>query len=548
MKYIYDNKLKDILINTKSISKDLLNTYKTSNGISFIEFLLKEDIVSFELMSEILFNHFSTKSYKLYLDSISSDAITKFDYNIASKYSFLPFLLEGDKIHIAMANPFNDQAYEDIKLISNSKIEVYFANPTEIRFFINHFYNMNNIDTIVEEFKSKSIVQGVDNYPIVKIINSILDSATLVGASDIHIEPLEKNLRIRFRIDGVLKEHQTIDKNLFSNIVSRLKIMAGLDISISRYPQDGHFKEEHCIQNVDFRLSTLPTIFGEKIVIRIVYKKGLIFDLNGENLDFFEEDIEEIKLLLENNHGAILVTGPTGSGKSTTVSSFISYLNKEEVNIITIEDPVENVIEGVIQVNVDNKINLDFHNVLRSILRQDPDIIMIGEIRDRETANIAIRAAITGHLVFATLHTNGAVSSISRLIDLGIEDYFISEAIKGIISQQLVRKLCNYCKKKIEISEKFAVILNIEKSSYIYESTGCRECFYTGYKGRFAIYEILTMDSKIKSFIESKASFENIKEVLEEDGMSTIKDSAIRHLLNGNTSLEEIFKVLHGIL
>lgn len=548
MNYIQDDKLKNILIATKTINANVLSKYDTSNNLGLIDYLLKQNIISYEVISNILYKYFSIRSYKLTTRNISKEAIEKFDYSVVIKYMFLPFMLGNNKIHIVMCNPLNYQNYENIKLLAKSEIEVYFSNPIDIKFFIDHFYNSKNMNSMVEDFNNNETNKSIEDFSIVKIINSIINSSILKGASDIHIEPLEFTLRIRFRIDGVLKEQQIIDKKLYPNIVSRLKIMSGMDISITRYPQDGHFKEEFSSNNVDFRLSTLPTIFGEKIVIRLIYKQGLIFNLKENTLGFFDEDIENIKSLLKNRQGAILVTGPTGSGKTTTLSSFISYLNNEDVNIITIEDPVENIIEGVSQVTINNKIDLNFYNVLRSILRQDPDIIMVGEIRDKETASIAIRAAITGHLVFTTLHTNDALSSISRLLDMGVEDYFITAAVKGIISQRLIRKLCSNCKAKFTIPKTAAKKLGISEGTIIYNAVGCKDCFDTGYKGRFAVYELIIMNNKIKSLIENKASFEHIKETLIKDGMVSIKDNAIKHVLNGNTTLDEVNKVLHGIL
>jgi len=543
MGYIEEEKLKNILIQTNTItSKSLNSLYDKSANDSLIDYLIKKKLVDYKPLSNIIYQYFSIPSHKLSIEGVSEEALKVFDIKNVNKYLFFPFSVENGKVHIAMSNPLNDQARNDIRLISNRSVEIYFSNPSDIKLFINHFYNIKQIDSMTEQFKNNDTKNIVENAPVVKIVDMIISDAILVKASDIHIEPNKTNLRIRFRIDGVLKKVLEIDKCLAENIISRLKIMAGLDISNTKSSHDGHFKQPD-IDNIDFRISTLPTIFGEKVVIRLIYEHGLLFDLEADG-GFFEDDIEDIKQLLKNSSGAILVTGTTGSGKTTTLASFISHINKEGINIVTIEDPVENVLEGITQVSVNSQANLDFNNALKTILRQDPDVIMVGEIRDNETAAMAIGAAITGHLVFTTLHTNDALSSIVRLIDMGIESYAVSAAVKGIISQRLVRKLCNYCKKEVILQESIAKTLNLEPNTHIQEKVGCKFCLDTGYKGRFAIYEFIIMTDKLKSLIENKAGFEEIRETLIKDDMVTIKDNAIKHLINGNTSLEEVLKVI----
>lgn len=324
---------------------------------------------------------------------------------------------------------------------------------------------------------------------------------------------------------------------LLEQLISRLKIISGMDISEKRLPQDGSFKFN---EQISFRVSTLPTINGEKAVIRLIYVDNN--DLNKNNLGFFEEDLPYIEKLFQNLYGAIIITGPTGSGKTTTLNSFIKDLNTNEVNIVTVEDPVENIIYGVNQININPKINFDFPMALRAILRQDPDIIMLGEIRDSITANIAMRSAITGHLVLTTLHTNDAISSIMRLRDMGIENFMISSAVKGVISQRLVRRLCPHCKKEIKISEADAKIFSLPINTIVYESSGCEFCNNIGYKGRLALYEYFLVDEKIRSLIENKSSYDEIKYYLSEKNFLTLKDNAIKNALLGNTSLREIYK------
>jgi len=372
----------------------------------------------------------------------------------------------------------------------------------------------------------------------VNILNELIQNAISKSASDIHIEPFENLIRIRFRIDGVLHVIKSFDIKILDNLIARLKIISLMDISEKRLPQDGKFKFN---ENINFRISTLPTVHGEKAVIRIIYTENN--ELEKHNLGFFQEDLIVLEKLFKNKHGAVIITGPTGSGKTTTLNSFIKNLNSQEINIITVEDPVENIIHGVNQVNINLKINFDFPDSLRAILRQDPDIIMIGEIRDFITADIAIRSAITGHLVLSTLHTNNAISSIMRLSDMGIESFMIAAALKGIISQRLVRKLCPHCKRAVNINLDDANFLNLKHDQIIYESVGCDACDQIGYKGRFALYEYFILDSKLINLIENKNSYESIKKyLLHEKNMITIKDNAIKNILLGNTSLSEVYK------
>ncbi|MCL1925494.1 MAG: GspE/PulE family protein [Defluviitaleaceae bacterium] len=380
------------------------------------------------------------------------NALSLIDYNFSKETECLPMKLEKNKLHIAMANPLNKQILESIYLyFKNYELAIYYLEAETLSEYREHFFN--------EKIESLT--------PAVQTIESLIEQAILKRASDIHIEPAKDYINVRFRIDGHLQEQQSLRLSLLAMIVTRLKIMAGIDISGTRIPRDGSIKKEYNLQeNIDFRISTIPTVFGEKAVIRLIYKETE--NLTIENI-FKREDLTLVKSFLKGN-GIVLLTGPTGSGKTTTLHSFLKYLNKTEKNIVTIEDPVENTIEGITHINVSE--NLNFSKILRHVLRQDPDIIMIGEIRDRETAEIAIRAANTGHLVLSTLHTNDAKSAITRLYDLGIEDFMLKNTLKGVIAQRLFRKLCS-CNKK----------------------SGCESCFYTGFRGRIPIYEILTFEN-----------------------------------------------------
>lgn len=527
MDILQNDKLKSILINEKIINKStVLNSIP-----NLIEFLLTERLVSYNVLKNILIQHFSIKSTDLTEVNINKKACDVLKHETALKYTAFPFDIKTKTLYIAIADPLNTQAIEDISIATNMKVVAFFAEPSQVSLFIDRYYNFNDDHDIESEISSAT-----------ETINSLIKSAILQKASDIHIEPNENHAKVRFRLDGALISHQLISVSIFPKLLSRLKTLANLDIAEYRFPKDGSFKLSE-INNVDFRISTLPTIFGEKVVIRLIYKEISNFSFENNNLGFSATDIETIKTLLKSPNGAILVTGPTGSGKTTTLSCFISHLNKDEVNITTIEDPVENIIPGVNHVSINAKIGLHFINVLRHILRQDPDIIMIGEIRDTETASIVIRAAITGHLVLSTLHTNDALSTIVRLMDMGIEKYLLIEAIKGIISQRLVRRLCNYCKRTTNspawFTRKFAI-----NNTLLYEKVGCKKCFGTGFNGRFAIYEIIIITPELKKYIANN-SLEEIK-ILMENELVTIKKNAINSLLEGNTTLEEVYSLIMG--
>ncbi|MDR1150442.1 MAG: GspE/PulE family protein [Clostridiales bacterium] len=377
----------------------------------------------------------------------------------------------------------------------------------------------------------------INNDNVVELLKNILEKATSFHASDVHIEPFKSLLRIRLRVDGTLIEILNLKKNISENLISRIKVISGLDISECRLPQDGNFVFKN---NINVRVSILNTVYGEKAVLRIIYSDERFLDKN--NLGFFENDLKAIEKVFKSTHGAIIITGPTSSGKTTTLNSFIKNINDIDKNIFTIEDPVENFIFGVNQVDINPKINFDFSDALRAILRQDPDIIMIGEIRDLKTAEIVVRASITGHLVLATMHTNDSISAINRLIDMGINKFMIAAGVNIIISQRLVRRLCDNCKKKIKINKTDSQFLNINQESFIYEAVGCDKCRQIGYTGRFVIYEYFIFDDDIRSMFNNENYIDRIKKYLELKKMSKLIDNGIKNLLLGKTSVEEIKK------
>lgn len=477
---------------------------------------------------------------------------------ILRKYTLIPFEFSKtgpNLLRVAMADPNDFIAIDDLSIITNCNIEPVIATASDIAAAIDKYYGNAEVMavakryTLEKEIQNKekdeqiNINENVNQSPIVLLVKSIIEQAVRQRASDIHIEPFEKYVRIRYRVDGVLYETMKYELNLLSAITARIKIIAGMDISEKRKPQDGRIAITVDRQEYDIRVSSLPTVFGEKIVLRINSKKLLMKE--KKELGFSEEDLVKFNTILSKPHGLILVTGPTGSGKSTTLYTALSELNKDDVNIITVEDPVEANIDGINQIQVNSKVDLTFANALRSILRQDPDIIMIGEIRDNETAEIAIKASITGHMVVSTLHTNSAVSSITRLMDMEVEPYLIADAVVGIIAQRLVRKLCPSCKKprQATVLEKELLHIDVSKEQIIYEPSGCHFCNYTGYLGRIGVYEILPISPAIRVSISHKEGASKIKEIALQEGMKTLKMSAIHYCLDGITSLQEIKKI-----
>ena len=426
---------------------------------------------------------------------------------------------QGCQVEAAMANPFDQQTIRALQMKLGRGVIPVFATETELGHYIDRIYQGN---IYIEGETSEASV----------IIDLLISSAINQRASDIHIEHSEGMARLRFRVDGHLKIHEYLAKEMASRLITRLKILANLDIADHRLPKDGGFTLP-AYSDIDFRVSTLPTIFGEKVVIRLIYKNAQAYSLASGKLGFSPEDTVIIRKLLKHQTGAILVTGATGSGKSTTLSSFLNELNKEGTNITTVEDPVEHVISGVNHVNINDKIHVGFSTLLRNILRQDPDIIMIGEIRDQETAKMMIEASLTGHLCLSTLHTNDAVSTLSRLTDMGIEPYLLLEAIRGVISQRLVRRLCA-CKKAGKLPSWLAARYHIPPETTVYERQGCPACFQTGYEGRFAIYEILVIN-------ENEAAKTALLEGTYVMEKGTMVEKALEAVCRGDTSLEEIY-------
>ncbi|RAK06707.1 type IV pilus assembly protein PilB [Halanaerobium saccharolyticum] len=483
--------------------------------------------------------------------------------NIARRYLAVPIEKNNQgKLKVVMADPTDLIAIDDIEMLSNLSVDPLYGAPRQIRSAIDRLYGNDDIDisNIFEDFNLEGIKdvsdnqneqiyeeeelrEMVDEAPIIKLANYIISKAYQKGASDIHIEPEDDKIRVRFRIDGVLKKEMTAPKSSHRALVSRIKIIANLDITEQRVPQDGRIKMIFKGEKLDMRVSTLPTIKGEKIVIRLLAQNTNLLDL--DNLGLTDYNRKKLGELIKKPNGVLLLTGPTGSGKSTTLFAALNELNSPQINMVTIEDPVEYQIAGINQVQAKEKSGLTFAKTLRSILRQDPDIIMIGEMRDQETAEIAVRSALTGHLVFSTLHTNDAVSSITRLTDIGLAPYLVAASLNGVVAQRLVRRLCPYCKEKRKLETTELKFLDNPDFEVAYFAVGCEKCNNTGYDGRLAIQEIFEVDSQVKEMISNNLSREKISEYAKNKGMITLKEDGIVKIKAGETDVSELERIIY---
>ena len=564
MNYRKKIRLGDVLMSRGLINQNQLNMAlkeQKEKGRMLGEMLVELGYVTQEKINDILCEMLNIEFIDLQVEEPEENVRDLIPEEVMRKYTLVPMRYDKNNagvIQVAMADPMNILAMDDINIITGKQVAPYLANASDIRAYFDRVFGKKQAQNIAEMYKKEQgLVQeeseeeklrkeDVENAPIVQLVNSIIEQAARQRVSDIHIEPFEESIRVRYRVDGVLREVIEYDKSLLGAITARLKIMSGMDISEKRKPQDGRITIIVDNREYDIRVSNLPTVYGEKVVMRLASKEG--FKKQKSDLGLTPTDLVKFDNILKNPHGIILVTGPTGSGKSTTLYTALSSLNSEEVNIITVEDPVEANIDGINQVQVNNKADMTFANALRSILRQDPDIIMIGEIRDSETAEIAVRASITGHLVVSTLHTNSTANSISRLADMGVEPYLIADSLVGIIAQRLVRRLCECKKPRLATAEeKEELAVDPSEDIVLYEPCGCKMCDNTGYKGRIGIYEIMTITPKIKSMIARGKSADEIKEQAIEEGMSTLKASAAKYVLDGTTSMSEMVKVTYEV-
>lgn len=494
--------------------------------------------------------------YEGYEINVTSEVSGMISEQIARKYSVMPLEVKNNMLVIAMHDPLDFYALEEIKATCGIPVVPMLAPTSMILNAISRNYSAVNVsDAILEmnrEFGESTATtsfvdskQRIDNAPLVKFVNNLVRQAYDQGASDIHIEPFDKYISIRIRIDGVLKEFTNISKNTQDPLITRLKIIGGMNIAEKRVPQDGRIDMIIDGKEVDIRISTIPTIHGEKIVIRLLGHS--LQDLTTmEDLGLDEQNKELLAHFIQSPHGIILVTGPTGSGKTTSLYAVLNGLMSPQVNIVTVEDPVEKRINGINQVQVNAKTGLTFANGLRSILRQDPDIIMIGEIRDEETAKIAVRSAITGHLVLSTIHTNDSVTAIARLRDMGVEPYLIASSLVGIVAQRLARRICVHCREEATPNIKERQLLD-HYPGQIYKAKGCPKCNGLGYQGRIAIFEMLPVDYKVKEMISSNASITSIREYALSQGMTTLLRSMQILVVEGVTTMDEMIRVTYDM-
>jgi type IV pilus assembly protein PilB len=519
-----------------------------------LQFIQENDLV------HILSEQYSVPSINLDEFEIDQEVIKIIPIDVATKYQVMPVNLKNSTLLVATSDPANIFVIDDVKFLTGYQIETLVAAESSIKNAIDNYYGTaTGLDNILEGIDTEGVefVDNEENFeiadiqresedaPVIRLVNALLTDAISKKASDVHLEPYEKSFRARFRIDGSLYEVMKPPLKMKNAIVSRIKIMSKLDIAERRLPQDGRIKLKLGKgQEMDFRVSALPTLFGEKVVLRLLDKSNLQLDMT--KLGFEEDQIQQFKEAIYKPYGMVLVTGPTGSGKTTTLYSALSELNKTTENISTAEDPVEFNLEGINQVQMHEEIGLSFANALRSFLRQDPDIILVGEIRDFETAEIGIKAALTGHLVLSTLHTNDAPSTINRLLNMGVEPFLVSSSVNLVVAQRLVRKICSACKEPVTLPADAFAKLGITpeecKDITFYKGIGCDNCSNTGFKGRIALYEVLPITENIKELVLQGASALEIKREAINSGMKTLRQSGVIKLLEGVTSLEEVLK------
>ncbi|MBQ8318563.1 MAG: Flp pilus assembly complex ATPase component TadA [Lachnospiraceae bacterium] len=554
----------DLLVEAGAITEEQLMealAYQKENGGRIGNVIMELGFISQDLLVTVLTTQMGLDYIELKACRLDDEILKLVPETLVNKYKAIPIgfdEMNPNVLRVAMVDPMDLNAIDDIGIATNTQVEPLLAMEDDMNEAIGKYYGNSQAMEAAEQYRREmeqdglttaeedAINEDIENSPVVLLVKQIIEGGVRQRASDIHIEPLETSVRVRYRIDGALKQVMTYDYSLLSAISARIKIIGGMDIAEKRKPQDGRITIMVDRREYDVRVSMLPTVYGEKTVMRLTSKDGLTKPKSA--LGFDPETLKVFDGILSNPHGIILVTGPTGSGKSTTLYTSLSELNTEDVNIITVEDPVEANIDGINQVQVNVKAEMTFAAALRSILRQDPDIIMIGEIRDGETAQIAVQAAITGHLVVSTLHTNSAASTVTRIIDMGIEPYVAGDALVGVIAQRLVRRLCTSCKQPRLAEPEEKKILGVEDDEddvIVYEPTGCTLCGDTGYAGRIGVYEMMPVSKELQAVIARGSTADVIEKQALAEGMLTLKMGAAKHVLNGITSMMEMKKIVY---
>ncbi|OPX30943.1 MAG: hypothetical protein B1H08_00230 [Candidatus Omnitrophica bacterium 4484_171] len=547
------------IIDRSQLSEALEEQKKSKKKLG--EVLIEKGFVAERQIIEVLARQYLLPVVNPLKIEIEENVLRIFSYELLKKYNIVPVKIQDDNLFIITNDPLNISAFRELGYISGCRIKPMMAVSKDIGILLNKYYGpmhsaqeaikdiATDIDTSSAQQKEESVeaeAAAAEEAPVIKLVNSIVAEAMEQGVSDIHFEPQKENLRVRFRIDGILYEKVIIPKKLQPGVTSRIKIISGMDIAERRKPQDGRISLRKRDREFDVRVSTLPDIFGEKVVLRLLDKKNAIISL--EKLGVDENELDMIEFLIHQPYGMILITGPTGSGKTTTLYSMLNILNDSSRSIVTVEDPVEYEMDGVNQTAINVRAGYTFATAIRHILRQDPDVIMIGEIRDLETAEIAIQAALTGHLVLSTLHTNSAPGAITRLLDMNVEPFLIASSVKGVIAQRLVRKLCPFCRKESVVSEeiknKIAPLIPSSANELILaKPSGCEKCHGLGYKGRVGIFEILMVEEGIQELVLKRANEPEITELAVSRGMNTLKASGIKKALDKVTSMEEVMRV-----
>jgi type IV pilus assembly protein PilB len=550
-------KLGDVLVEASKITKeqleDILKEQKTTNK-RLGELLVEHQYVTEQDILEVLETQLGIPKLNIESIVVDNEAVKAIPESLANRYTLIPVGFNGKRIKVVMTDPLNIFAVDDVRISSGYEVEPYLASKDDIKKAIGKYYSTQMVKKAADDLSRESVVKNDDeentsefdaikNAPVVRLVESIISNAVKQRASDIHIEPFDKYVKIRYRIDGELQEVLRPKKDTLGALVTRIKILSNLNIAEKRLPQDGRILIMVDEKDIDLRVSILPTVFGEKVVIRVFTRDNSV--VSKENLGLVGDDLVKLDNIIKSPYGIILVTGPTGSGKSTTLYTVLNDLNDNDKNIVTVEDPVENLVEGVNQVNVNVKAGLTFAAGLRSILRQDPDIVMIGEIRDNETAEIAVRAAITGHLVLSTIHTNDAPSAVVRLTDMGIEPYLVATSIAGVLAQRLVRRICPHCIEQhyADNFEKDILGFNEEENIPLYKGKGCTYCNNTGYLGRIAVFDIMEITRKHREYIIKNQSTDVLRDLSLESGMKTIKMACQELVLKGITTVDEMIKI-----
>jgi type IV pilus assembly protein PilB len=548
-------RLGEILMDNGSINPTQLQEaleLQKKRQIPLGKLIVEMNLLTENQISEALSKQTGYPFVNLSSHPIKPEIITMVPRKLVQRFSMIPFGLQNDKLQVAASEPFNIEGADVIRQFTKKDLIIYFATEDDIQFIINRYYDQKSLAEDASVLQSEKNVEaavqtedptaGNDDVPVVKFINTILSNAFRNRASDIHIEPGETELRVRFRIDGSLYEMmRNVSLSFHAQIVSRIKVMANLDIAEKRLPQDGRVPIEVDGKKADLRVSIIPSNFGEKIVLRILYKQ-LQF-LNMESLGLIGYDRVQVNRILTRPYGLILISGPTGSGKTTTLYAFLHCLNSVHKNIMTLEDPIEYMLPGVTQVNTNPKIGLTFANGLRSFLRQDPDIIMVGETRDEETAHITVQAALTGHLVLSTIHTNDSVGAVSRLLNMNVEPYLIASALTAVVAQRLVRTICPKCKTTHHLSDEFLKVHQLSADIQYYSGKGCEFCQNTGFLGRTGIYEIFEVDDRLREAIVTQTHQNTLRDLAKEKGMRLLFESGMEMVKRGVTTIDEVLRV-----